>query len=238
MALRFGFASLIPLGLEVDGVDEGENTLVVMAPSGATTASSPLCGAVSRRVQSHYVRRPSHLPCAGRRVRLRLLVRRFRCSVPGFRREVFAERSTRRCWQNEPGAPDASKRSSTILAWQWGGRPGAGFAQRLMLVVSNHTLLRVARRRALPRSEKLAVIGIDDWAYRRNHRYGTIVCDLERRRVVALLPDWKQGDGRSLAASASRDAHPGISIVSRDRGGGYGEAVARALPDTIQVADR
>ncbi len=114
-----------------------------------------------------------------------------------------------------------------------GGRPGAGFAQRLMLPVSNDTLLRVARRRALPRTEPLTVIGIDDWAHRRNHRYGTIVCDLQRRRVVALLPDREQA-----TAEAWLRQHPGISIVSRDRGGGYGEAVARALPDAIQVADR
>jgi transposase len=32
--------------------------------------------------------------------------------------------------------------------------------------------------------------------------------------------------------------HPGIKIISRDRGGGYGEAVAKALPDAIQIADR
>jgi transposase len=92
MALRFGFASLIPLGMAVDSVDEGENTLVVKARSSATTASCPLCGVVSHRVQSHYVRQPSDLPCSGRSVRLRLLVRRFRCGVPGCLREVFAER--------------------------------------------------------------------------------------------------------------------------------------------------
>jgi transposase len=114
-----------------------------------------------------------------------------------------------------------------------GGRPGAGFAQRLMLPVSNDTLLRVVRRRTLPRTEPLTVIGIDDWAFRRNHRYGTIVCDLERRRVVALLADREQA-----TAEAWLRQHPGIDIVSRDRGGGYGEAIARALPGAIQVADR
>ena len=36
------------------------------------------------------------------------------------------------------------------------------------------------------------MIGIDKWAYRRNHRYDTNICDLERRRVVALLPDREQ----------------------------------------------
>ena len=102
-----------------------------------------------------------------------------------------------------------------------------------MLPVSNDTLLRIVRRRTCPRTEPLSVAGIDDWAFRKNHRYGTIVCDLERRRIVALLPD------REIATvQAWLSDHPGIKIVSRDRGGGYGEAVAKALPDAIQIADR
>ena len=92
MAAWFGFASLIPPGLEMDGIDDGEDTLVVTARSSAVTASCPLCGTVSGRVQSHYISQPSDLPCAGRRVRLRLLVQRFRCGVPSCPRQVFAER--------------------------------------------------------------------------------------------------------------------------------------------------
>jgi transposase len=233
MPSRFGFASLIPPGLEVDSVDSGENMLIVTARSHAATASCPLCGVVSHRVQSHYVRQPSDLPCAGRRVRLRILVRRFRCGMPGCVREVFAERFDAAVLAERARRTGRLEEIVHHLGLAMGGRPGAGFAQRLMLPVSNDTLLRVVRRRALPRTEKLAVIGIDDWAYRRNHRYGTIICDLERRRVVALLPDRDQA-----TAEAWLREHPGISIVSRDRGGGYGEAVARALPDAIQVADR
>ena len=102
-----------------------------------------------------------------------------------------------------------------------------------MLPVSNDTLLRVVRRRTCPRTEPLIVVGIDDWAFRRNHRYGTIVCDLERRRIVALLPDREIATVRAWLSD-----HPEIRIVSRDRGGGYGEAAAKALPGAIQVADR
>jgi transposase len=102
-----------------------------------------------------------------------------------------------------------------------------------MLPVSKDTLLRVVRRRSRPPSDPLRVIGIDDWAWRRNHRYASIVCNLERRRIVTLLPDREPATAQAWLA-----AHPTIAIVARDRGGGYGEAAAKALPHAIQVADR
>lgn len=102
-----------------------------------------------------------------------------------------------------------------------------------MLPVSNDTVLRVVRARACPRTEPLKVVGIDDWAFRRNHSYGTIVCDLERRRIVTLLPDREMATVEAWLAG-----HPDIAVLSRDRGGGYGEAASKALPCAIQVADR
>ena len=102
-----------------------------------------------------------------------------------------------------------------------------------MLPVSKDTLLRVVRRRSRPPSDPLRVIGIDDWAWRRHHRYASIVCNLERRRIVTLLPDREPATAQAWLA-----AHPTIAIVARDRGGGYGEAAAKALPHAIQVADR
>ena len=70
-----------------------------------------------------------------------------------------------------------------------GGRWAAGFARRLMVPVSNDTFLRVVRRRRSPVHPRPCVVGIDDWAWKGNHRYGTIICDLERRRPATLLPD-------------------------------------------------
>jgi transposase len=114
-----------------------------------------------------------------------------------------------------------------------GGRPAASFVERLMMPVSNDTLLRIVRRRARQRNDPLMAVGIDDFAFPRNHRYGSIVCDLKRRQIVKLLPD------REIATVKARLAdHQEIRIVSRDRGGGYGEAAALALPEVVQVADR
>lgn len=102
-----------------------------------------------------------------------------------------------------------------------------------MVPVSNDTLLRVVRRRIAEQNDELTVIGIDDFAFRRGQTYGTIVCDLDRRRPVTLLPDRALDTSRRWLAE-----HPSISIVARDQGLRYGEAIAKALPNAEQVADR
>jgi transposase len=131
--------------------------------------------------------------------------------------------------REEPGGSTAS----FIISVSPGRTSSTSLARRLMLPVSNDTLLRVVRRRAQVPAEPLNVICIDDWAWRRNHRYGTIVCDLERRRPVTLLPDREPA-----TATAWLVGHQEITVVARDRGGEYGEAVTRALPQATQVADR
>ena len=59
------------------------------------------------------------------------------------------------------------------------------------------------------------VIGIDDWAWRRNQRYGTLICDLERRRTIALLPDRDPATAEAWLSEQQQ-----IALIARDRGGG------------------
>jgi transposase len=206
---------------------------MVAVRSAQAQGRCPCCGAQSRRVQSRYQRRASDLPISGRRVDLLITVRRFRCDGVLCGRRIFAER-----FGDEVLAP-RSRRTGRLelivhhLGLALGGRPAASFARRVMVPVSNDTLLRVVRRRAREPADRLAFIGLDDFAWRRNHRYGTIVCDLERRRPVVLLKDREQATAEDWLKG-----RPSIAIVARDRGGGYGEAVTRALPNAVQVADR
>jgi transposase len=119
------------------------------------------------------------------------------------------------------------------LAIALGGRPAATLSRRLNVRVSNDTLLRMVRRRGAADFAPPTIIGIDDWAWKRNHRYGTLLCDLERRKTIALLPDREPASAEAWLAS-----QPQIRIVARDRGGGYAVAAQRALPHAVQVADR
>ncbi|WP_245277899.1 ISL3 family transposase [Mesorhizobium sp. L48C026A00] len=190
-------------------------------------------GRVHARPRADICGKAADLPIAGRRVVLRVTVRRFWCDAVLCRRRIFAER-----FGADVLAPLSRRtgRLETIvhhLGLALGGRPAAAFADRLMVPVSNDTLLRIVRRRTEPPRDKLAIIGIDDFAFRRGQRYGTIVCDLERRRPVTLLPDREQTTSQAWLTN-----HPSIVTVARDRGGGYGEAIAKALPHADQVADR
>lgn len=232
MPTAISLSSLIPSGLSVEQFEVVGGVLIVTESVRNRQATCPSCSSPARRVHSRYIRRLADLPSAGRPVRLRLITRRFRCDVATCQRRIFAERFG-------DAAPERARRTGRMecivhhLGLALGGRPAASFAERLMMPVSNDTLLRVVRRRARQRKDPLAVIGIDDFAFRRNHHYGSIVCDLERRRIVKLLPD------REIATVAAWLAdHHEISVVSRDRGGGYGEAAARTLPNVVQVADR
>ena len=233
MRQKLQLSSLIPSGLSVEDVTPGDRTILISAKAMAAAAACPLCNVRSHRVHSRYVRSVADLPCAGRGVRLHLVARRLRCEQTHCRQRIFAERF------DAGVVPERSRRTARLdsivhhLGLALGGRPGASFAKRLMLPVSNDTLLRLVRRRSRRPAEPLRVVGIDDWAFRRNHRYGSIVCDLERRQIVTLLPDRERP-----TVEAWLSAHPGIEVVSRDRGGGYGEAATKALPCAVQVADR
>jgi transposase len=114
-----------------------------------------------------------------------------------------------------------------------GGRPGQSFTRRLLLPVSKDTLLRVVRRQVPPPVIAPRVVGIDDWAFKRGHRYGTIICDLERRRIIELLPDRE-----APTITAWLAARPSIEVIARDRGAGYIQAATNGRPNAVQVADR
>lgn len=233
MRAQFRLSDLIPAELNVKAVHHSADAIVVTAYGRSRDCRCPECGTISHRIHSRYPRMIADLPCAGRRIGLHLTVRRFVCNVVHCRRKIFAERFSNGVIR--PMARRTARLETLVhhLALALGGRPGARFADHLGLPVSNDTLLRTVRRYDRPPPPPPAVIGIDDWAWRRNHRYGTIICDLERRKTIALLPDREPSTAKAWLVE-----QPQIEIVARDRGGGYAQAAAQALPHAEQVADR
>ena len=224
---------LVPKGLLVEQATVGPDGVLIVARTGATTGVCPRCGARSASTHSRYERLLADFPAHGRVVRLRVRVRRFRCAESGCPQRIFAERL------DPSAAAPYARRTARLddivhhLGVALGGRPGQRTARRLLTPVSKDTLLRMVRARAEPYDGAPRVVGVDDWAWRKGHRYGTVICDLEQRRIIDVLPD---RDAASVTAWLS--GRPSIEIIARDRGGGYGQAASLGRPEARQVADR
>ena len=225
--------SLAPCGLIVERIETEAAGMLMRARPASKTATCPVCGSASGRIHSTYERTLADLPSQGQAVRIRLRTRRFRCVLATCRQRIFTERLA--ATSGRPFARRTTRLDGIVhhLGLALGGRPGQSFARRLRLPVSRDTLLRVVRRRAALAIEAPRVVGIDDWAFRRGLRYGTIVCDLERRRIIDLLPDRE-----AATVAAWLAARPSIGVIARDRGAGYIRAATVGRPEAIQVADR
>jgi len=101
------------------------------------------------------------------------------------------------------------------------------------VLISGDTIIRMLLRNTREVPYTGEAIGVDDWAYRKGQTYGTLICDVQTGKPIALFPgrdgaglkDWLRGNKQ-------------VKLVTRDRAGAYAAAIQEVLPDAVQIADR
>src|SRR5256712_7874441 len=205
----------LPEGMLIEEIQIPENGLVIGVAATTPTSCCPLCSDPSSSIHWNSRRILRDAPCAGRRVQLLLTVRKFSCRNPYCERKVFAERLPAfvEPWAR---APIRFCQQVTSIGLATCGKGGTRLAARLGIQTTRQTILR--RIMALPDSSAgvILFLGIDDFSFRRGCRFGTLLVNLESRRVVDLLPD------REAKTSATwMRQQLDLMVVSRDRGGAY-----------------
>jgi transposase len=221
-----------PMGLDVESISANEEHIVISVTALCPSGRCPLCRQEAVRVHSRYHRTVADLPCAGRRVVLSLLVRKFFCDTAQCPRRIFTERLTGFI---EPWARITNRlcHSLEAIGFATSGEAGSRLAPHVGFSVPPTTLLR--RIMASPHlvAQTVSHAGIDDFAFRRGRKYGTLLVDLDSHRVVDVLPDRTTQSAATWLAT-----HPEVEIISRDRGNDYAAAARQAAPQARQVADR
>jgi transposase len=172
------------------------------------------------------------LPWQGQSVRIELTVRKLFCDNHDCSRRIFTEplpAIAARYARKTCRLADALLELVLLI----GGEAAARIAKTFGLLVSPDALLQATSRASTPAVPIPRVLGVDDFAFKKGHTYGTILIDHERRCPVDLLPDRE-----AATLEAWLQAHPGIQIVTRDRAEAFRTGITRGAPQAVQVADR
>ena len=216
----------------VEDVEIAPKLVRIRARTRGEAVACPVCGQVSTWVHSWYVRHVADEAVGGRAVVVDLSVRRLYCENSGCPKGTFAEQVpglTRRYQRRTPALQKVVDAVAVALA----GSAGARLPRVLHCVLSWATVLNCLLRIPLPGRATPKVMGVDEFALRKGHRYATILIDAATGVRVDVLPD-----RRVDTVTAWLREHPGVRVVCRDGAGTFAQATTAADPQITQVADR
>src|SRR5712691_7793070 len=161
-SLLFSF----PDDIVVSSVRTATTELVVHLACRRSCAACPLCQQPSERVHGTYGRTVADLPCAGRRVILRLSVRKFVCGTPTCPRQIFTERLPDLV-QSYARMTNRLREALVALGLATSAEVSERLTPALGMLVPASTLLRRLREVACPPPRSVRILGVDDWSWKK-----------------------------------------------------------------------
>jgi transposase len=198
------------LRLEHEEIDTENYHITLNVSSTQTLAQCPLCANPTTRIHSRYERTLLNLPCVNYSLTLVMQVCKFFCDNSDCIRRVFTERIPS---VSKPWARKTERLAQRLqkIGLALGGTAGACLCRQIGIVACGSTLLNHLKKLSLPKFAVPRILGVDDFAFCKGQRYGTILVDLELNQPIALLADRK---AETLTDWLMQ--HPGVEIHARD----------------------
>lgn len=209
-----------------------DQTYHIVVSNQDSFAFCPHCGCKSSKCHSRYTRILYDLPISEYKVKLLFQVRKFFCSNPECNTKTFAEQPSK---DIQPYQRNTTRFKNKLVSLA--SCMSSNQAERQLRMfdrkISGRTLLRYLHQVQVPEHKTITQVGVDDWAKRKGINYGSVLIDIKTKSFVGLL------NGREKEDFATwLEQHPMVELVSRDRASAYSAAVAEALPEITEVADR
>ncbi|MCL2768391.1 MAG: ISL3 family transposase [Synergistaceae bacterium] len=220
--------------LRIIEIIDSDTKIIIRLKSVTSECECPGCKTTLTEFHGTYERKVQDLPILGKNVQLLINVREYHCDNE--------ECSVTTVTESYDGFLDPYSRMTErcadficMLAMETSCEGSARICKAMNINVSGDTIIRLLTKRFEMQEESICgtVIGVDDFALKKRHRYGTIIVDEATRKPITLL---EGRDGKGLKDWLQNNKH--IKAVTRDRASAYAAAIQEVLPDAMQIADR
>lgn len=227
-------AQFYPQNLLIKSVLTENDVIHIEMRSQTKKCNCPKCMTESSSMHATHHRKVQDLPIYGKRVILDIDLYEFNCVNPECSIISFTE-TFEKFLNNYSHMTERLADLMTTLALETSCEGCARILKSMNIKTSGDTVIRtlIKRYEKQPEPECGSAIGVDDFAYKKRHTYGTIIVDEETHKPVAVL------DGRDGAALKEwLRKNKQVKTITRDRASAYAKAVEEILPDCMQIADR
>lgn len=231
---NLSLAQFYPHDLLIESVLTTDNEIDIKMRSQTPKCNCPKCLMESSSLHATHHRNVQDLPIYGKRVMLDINLYEFNCVNPQCSVTSFTE-TFEDFLNNYSYMTERLVDLMTTPAIETSCESCARILKSMNIKTSGDTVIRtlIKKFEKQPKPECGSAIGIDDFAFKKRHTYGTIIVDEETHKPVAILDG---RDGVTLKEWLRKNKQ--VKTVTRDRASAYAKAVEEILPDCMQIADR